>query len=547
MPAPPVPGPPSADIARWVVGDVLARQAADRGGSAYLQPTDGPPVTFAEMDERATRVASALIRAGVTPGERVLVLLGNSPDFVAIWCGIARAGAVFVPVNTAFRGAFLEHVVTNTGARIAVAERDLVPILAASEPGMPSLQTVFVRGDGPRDAPFARIRARPFADLLASPDRPAFPPVSVHDVGAILFTSGTSGPSKGPLLPHGHLHLNPHVYIEQLRLTSDDVLYTCLPLFHANALLLGAYAALILGCRLVLARRFSAGGWLHDIRDHGVTATNLLGTMLDFITRQPGSDRDRDHACRTIAAVPLVAPLGQAFERRFATKLVGLYGTTEINCPFYMPVSEPIRPGSCGRLMADWFEVRVADPATDAERPDGEVGELLVRPRVPGTFMLGYNGMPEETVAAFRNLWFHTGDAFRRDSDGYYAFVDRLRDYIRRRGENVSSFEVERVLLAMPGVEDAAVVGVPSGIEDGEQEIKACLVLDPGIATAPAEIVAFCADRMPGFAVPRFVEILEALPRTATEKVRKEVLRAKGVTGAWDREGAGVVRPVPPS
>ena len=526
---------PATDISGWVLGDVLARQAARFGDRDYLRPVDGAPVSFAAMDQAATRIANGLIAAGVGKGDPVLAMLPNCADFVALWCGVARAGAVFVPINTAFKGTFLEHVANVTRARAMVVAADHLPVIAASAARLPHLRHLWVRGEAAGDAIPGPVSCRPFAELAEAPDRAVAVPVAVGDVGAILFTSGTSGPSKGPLLPHGHLHLNGHVYGEQLRLSSDDILYTCLPLFHANALLLGAYGALMLGAPLVLAPRFSASGWLGDIRRHGVTATNLLGTMMSFLMKQPPGPRDRDHALRVVTAVPLVPALGAPFQERFGAKPVELYGTTEINCPFYMPLDAPLRPGACGRLVEDWFEVRVADPATDEPLPPGEVGELLVRPRRAGTFLQGYCGMPEATVAAFRNLWFHTGDAFRASQDGWYSFVDRLRDCIRRRGENVSSWEVEQALIQHEDVLEAAVVGVPSDVNDGEEEIMACLVPRPGRVIDAAALWAFCDSRLPKFAVPRFLRVLDALPRTATEKVRKEALRGDGSAGGQDR------------
>ncbi|BBK41663.1 ATP-dependent acyl-CoA ligase [Allostella vacuolata] len=522
------------DISGWVLGRVLARQAERQGDRDYLRPVDGPPVSFGALDRRATRIANGLIAAGVAKGDPVLVMLPNSVDFVALWCGVARAGAVFVPINTAFKGAFLEHVANVTRARAMVAAAEHLPTIAASAGRMPHLARIWIHGEAAPDDPLPDVR--PFAELADAPGTTVDVAVAVGDVGAILFTSGTSGPSKGPLLPHGHLHLNGHVYAEQLRLSADDVLYTCLPLFHANALLLGAYGALMLGVPLVLAPRFSASGWLGDIRRHGVTATNLLGTMMSFLMKQPPTADDRDHRLSVVAAVPLVPALAAPFQERFGAKPVELYGTTEINCPFYMPRDAPLRPGSCGRLIDDWFEVRVADPATDEPVPAGQVGELLVRPRRAGTFLQGYCGMPDATVAAWRNLWFHTGDAFKASEDGWYSFVDRLRDCIRRRGENVSSWEIEQALIQHGDVLDAAVVGVPSDVNDGEEEVMACLVARPGRTIDAADIWAFCDARLPKFAVPRFLRTLPALPRTATEKVRKELLRGEGVAAAIDRQ-----------
>jgi crotonobetaine/carnitine-CoA ligase len=238
--------------------------------------------------------------------------------------------------------------------------------------------------------------------------------------------------------------------------------------------------------------------------------------------------------------VPTPAEIAASFRERFGVPLIEGYGMTEVNIPLYMPLDAPYRPGSCGRVYDRYFEVRVVDPETDEEVPRDSVGEIVVRPREPFGFMLGYNAMPERTVEAWRNFWFHTGDAGRQDSDGYFYFVDRIKDTIRRRGENLSSYEIERVLIEHPAVAEAAAVAVRSEIAGGEDEVKACVVLAPGQALSPEALLDFCQTRMPHFAVPRYVEFLGALPKTPTAKVQKAILRQSGISGAtWDREAAG--------
>lgn len=522
-----MPEPGLSEVVReWVLPRVLERQARDNPGQPYLEIPGQQPVSFGEMEHRTRRVANALAALGVGFGDPVALMLPNSAAFIETWLAVARLGAVLVPLNTAWRGDLLRHVLHDCGARLVIAGTSLLPALA--ECGVDgSTHTLVVVAEVAQAAmPEGAVA---FATLHAGPDTGLDVLVAVHDLAAILYTSGTTGRSKGVRLPHGHLHLDPQVYIEQLGLTADDVLYTCLPLFHANALLLGAYAALILGSRLVLAPRFSASAWLGEIRRSGATVTNLLGAMTGFIFNQPERDDDAGSALRVVVAVPTSPVQGPLFEQRFGVRLVELYGTTEVNCPVFQNLHEERRPGSCGRLADRWYECRLVDPQTDLDVAPGQPGEFVVRNKAPWTFMMGYHNSPQETLHAWRNLWFHTGDVLRRDADGYFYFVDRLKDSIRRRGENISAFEVEEVLLAHPDIAEAAVVGIPSPLDPLEQEVKACIVLRPGRTLDPVGLTAHCAGRMADFMVPRYIEAYSTLPRTATDKVMRTELRTHGV------------------
>ena len=539
----------AVDKTGWVLGTVLAKQGAALRDEPFVQFQDEPPLTFGDMDARANRVANALAALGVQRDERVLLMLPNSIAFLDGWFGINRLGAVMVPINTAYKGGFLEHVVNNAAvngsARVMIIDREFVPVLQASEGRLPHLETVVVRdaGKSETDLPtFSRLRTVSFDTLLDAPDTPANVPVAYHDLGAIMYTSGTTGPSKGVLMPHAHLYLYGHAKIEAIRLTPDDVYYCCMPLFHANALLMQVYSALIVGCRLVLARSFSASRWLDDVRRCGATVTNTLGVMTEFIYRQSARAEDSDHRLRVVVAVPIAPEWGEAFQQRFNTKLLEVYGMTEVNIPTYMPYDEGLRDHSCGKVLDEWFEMAIVDPDTDEELPPDTVGEMVVRPKEPWAFMAGYHAMPEKTVEAWRNFWFHTGDAGRRDAEGYFYFVDRMKDCIRRRGENISSYEIEQVLNDHPAIAESAAVAVKSSIAGGEDEVKACVLLRPGVQLQPEQLLDYCQERMPYFAVPRYVEFISDMPKTPTEKLRKHILREAGVTPAtWDREAAGYV------
>ena len=539
----------AVDKTGWVLGAILAKQGAALRDRPFVQFQDNPPYTFGEMDARANRVANALAAMGVQRDERVLLMMPNGIAFLDAWFGINRLGAVMVPINTAYKGGFLEHVINNAAvngrARVMMIGREFAAVLQASEDRLPHLETVVVKdAEGlETDLPtFTRLHAVSFDTLLEAPAAPVNVPVAYHDIGAIMYTSGTTGPSKGVLMPHAHLYLYGHAKIEAIHLTPDDVYYCCMPLFHANALLMQVYSALIVGCRLVLARSFSASRWLDDVRRCGATVTNTLGVMTEFIYRQPTRPEDRDHRLRVVVAVPIAPEWGEAFQQRFNTKLLEVYGMTEVNIPTYMPYDEGLRDNSCGKVLDEWFEMAIVDPDTDEELPPDTVGEMVVRPKEPWTFMAGYHAMPEKTVEAWRNFWFHTGDAGTRDAEGYFYFVDRMKDCIRRRGENISSYEIEQVLNDHPAIAESAAVAVKSSVAGGEDEVKACVLLRPGMQLQPEELLDYCQERMPYFAVPRYVEFISDMPKTPTEKLRKHILREAGITPAtWDREAAGYV------
>ena len=511
------------DKSNWTVGRTLAVQAERRGDSPFLQFGETSPVSFAETDRLANRIANGLIALGLEPGERVAVMLDNSLEYCLAWFGASRAGAVHVAVNTAYKGTFLSHLINNSAARFAVIAEAFLPRFLEIRANLPALEHLIVVGEPNEtaDADSAEFTRTKFDALLEGGDAPPGRQVSYKDIGAILYTSGTTGPSKGILMPHAQLHLSGFRQVEHMRMTEADVYYICMPLFHSNAMLMQLYGSLIAGCKAVVMPRFSASRWIEDIRRYGATITNLLGVMTAFVHGQPARTDDSDHDLRVIWAVPTPHEIAESFTRRFGVKLIEASGMTEVGTPFYMPLDAPYRPGSCGTLDERFFEVRLVKSDSDEDVSEGGIGELVVRPREAYCFMQGYNAMPDETLAAWRNLWFHTGDAYRRDGDGYYYFIDRLKDRIRRRGENISSFEVEQVLLSHPAVAETAVFAVPADQVGGEDEIKACVVLTDGATVGARDLWDYGKERMPKFAVPRYLEFVDELPKTPTEKVRK--------------------------
>jgi crotonobetaine/carnitine-CoA ligase len=322
-----------------------------------------------------------------------------------------------------------------------------------------------------------------------------------------------------------------------MRLKEDDVYMTGFPLFHGNAQFLTVYPSMIAGAHCVLYPRFSASDWAGRARRSGATVTNLLGATLAFICAQSPSPDDRAHKIRCIYAAPLSTDLAGPFSERFGVReFVDGFGQTEISNVFMTPPGAPRPPGASGVLVDQWFEVRLADPETGEPVPEGQAGELWVRHKHPGIISTEYLGMPDKTIESRRDLWFHTGDALRRDAQGWYYFVDRVKDALRRRGENISSFEVEAVLRSHASVADCAVIGVAADEKAGEDEVMAFIVPREGQALDYAAISAWCDARMPAFMIPRYFDQLKELPRTPTEKVRKKELRERGVgPQTWDR------------
>ena len=522
--------------AERTVPKMLLRQA-ERYGQRRLVTIGGATLSYAETCAAAAGYAATLAAAGIGPGDRVAVMCGNRVEILFTILGCAWLGAIAVPINTASRGAQLEHILNNCGARLIVIERDLTSVLTSLGRSRVPLETVWLVGDSEEpNLPGFKCAAFP------PPAAPMTPhPVEPGDTFAILYTSGTTGLSKGVCCPHAQYFWWGVYTSELLGLRETDVLLTTLPMFHTNAL--GTFFQTLLnGATLIVEPRFSASGFIPALARENATVTFVLGAMVPMLLAQQPTDADRTHDVRIALAPAVPVHFHAEFTDRFGFGLLDAYGSTETNCIMGAPLAEQ-RPGMMGRLL-EGFSARVVD-AQDNEVADGETGELMLRADEPFAFATGYFGMPEKTVEAWRNLWFHSGDRVVRENDGFYRFVDRMKDAIRRRGENISSFEVEQVLVSHPDVENAAVFPVRS--ELAEDEVMAAVVLRRGTALTYAALLDYCQPRMPYFAVPRFVEFVDRLPVTENGKVTKYKLRERGVTATtWDREKAGykVVRKI---
>ena len=538
---------PALPRERWTLVDAVRHQANVHADREFLSFEDGKAVSFSEFDYLTDCLASALAGLGLGIGDRILGLLTNSREFMITMIAAHKLRAVFVPVNTELRGGFLEHQVQNSSPRIIVVDDDLLDRFGTVDTSQSDIETVIGVSDGTStravppgalaDTPLVRmdslLNTEPNMEALSDP-----PP---SDVCTIMYTSGTTGPSKGVLMPQGHCYLFALGTVAAMELTEDDRYFCCMPLFHANGLFMQAYASLLAGSSCHVTKRFSVTDWLSIVREEQITVTNALGVMPEFIFRSPESPHDRDHKLTRILAIPVAEEWGVAMQDRFGVKLRQGFGMTEVNMVTYSDLEDPVMAGCAGPPLSEFFDVIIADPETDAELPRDNIGEILVRPKVPFCFNVGYFNMPDKTVEAWRNLWFHTGDAGRMDSEGRLFFVDRIKDRIRRRGENISSYELEQALNEHPSVVESAAVGLRVPGAGGEDEIKAVLAID-GPAPDPTAFLDWCVPRMPRHTVPRYLEFVTELDKTASGKIRKQAIRDAGVTAdTWDRESVGYV------
>ena len=501
-----------------VLRPLLDRRARETPDKVFVQFADtGATWTYAELHRHVRETAAALQGEGVRQGETVLTWLPNGPDALRIWFAINYVGAIYVPLNLAYRGQILEHAVKSSGARLIVGHPGLLPRLDAIGVGRLERRAGIT---GPESLRAAGQAPTP-------PERAVMP----WDTQSVIYTSGTTGPSKGVLCSYLHAASAANAFYAA---TADDRNMVNLPLFHAGGT--GAiYRMLVKGGSIALVESFNTNSFWDTVRATGTTCLTLLGAMVPFLLKLPPGPGDRQHTLKKVVLVPL-SDDAQAFADRFGVDVYTTFNMTETSWPLVSERNPAVR-GTCGRPR-EGIEARIVDD-NDCEVAPGAIGELILRADTPWTMNHGYHNNPEATAQAWRNGWFHTGDAFRRDADGNFFFVDRLKDAIRRRGENISSFEVEAELMAHPAVREAAAVAVPS--EHGEDEVLAVVAPVAGQSVDPAELLSFLLPRMPHFMVPRYVRVLPQLPKTPTQKVQKNLLRDDGVTpDTWDREAAGI-------
>ncbi|WP_159149236.1 AMP-binding protein [Dietzia lutea] len=512
------------------IEQLIATRAVTGPDTCFLRFRDGD-LTYGEVDRRSTRLAAGFASIGVGQRDVVAVLMPNCAEFVLAWFALSKLGAVVAPLNTAYRGPLLAHALDLTEAKFLITTVELADGVQAVHDQLPHLDTVILREKASETPDLSDLSVRSLSDLEASGLDFTAVSNADGDLAMLLFTSGTTGRSKACELSHRYLVRHAQTMVETLGLRSDDVLYSPFPLFHIDATVLTVLPALLLGATAAIGERFSVSGFWDEVKSFGATVFDFMGATLTLLYKQPPTPGDGSNPVRLAWGVPL-PDFAPEFEERFDLRLLEGYGSTDAGIAMFEPLDQPRRRNSCGKPL-EIYDVRLFGP-DDREVPVGQVGEIVLRPREPYLLSNGYFRQPEATVASRRNLWFHTGDLARSDDDGYFYFVGRVTDSIRRRGENISALEVEELVETHPDVQEAAAFGVPS--ELSEEDVMLTVVARHGAHVMPAELADFCATIMPGYMVPRYIDVVASLPHTPTEKVEKHILVQRGVTPTtWDR------------
>ena len=527
-----------------VLGQLVADKAVEHGDRTFIHYRNRT-LSYRDLDRISNRLANGLVRLGVGAGTHVALMLENSPEIVLLYVALGKLGAVSVPINTAAKGELLAYYLRQSDSEMVIADAELVERLVPVASQVPELRFVVSLAGEPGEKT-AAVAALPlpqhdFGVLLDAPETPPAASVRFCDLHSLIYTSGTTGPSKGNMSTHAHALTCGFELAQAYGYRPDDVLYVCLPIFHGNAWLCSVLPALVADASVAIARRFSASNFWDDIRRFGVTQFNALGAMTNFIWSRPPDPRDRDHKVRQVMVVPTPKQFFHAFEERFGIEFTSVYALSDCGMVTTRGPADPKDKWATAGKACRNVEIRIVDD-DDFEVPRGQTGEIVARTNEPWTFAQGYYNMPEATANSRRNLWFHTGDRGSMDEDGYISFVDRKKDAIRRRGENISSFEVEQIILKHPSVLDVAAFPVAS--EHSEDEVMVSVVAREGCTLGEAELVGHCSENMAYFMVPRYVEIVAELPKTMTEKVEKYKLKSAAeerLASIWDREKAGIV------
>lgn len=505
------------------VGDLLIDRA-DRNLTSFTDPAGGTR-SLGDVVASSLRLAKTLSDLGVHPGSRVALMLPNGTEFLLSWFSCVFAGAVQAPLNVDARGAQLEHYLRLLDPVVIISHRDYLDRLTPETLG-PGVRAVVVVGEAdrlPDRLGRPGVLLVPLDEAVANEELAGRPATRKYDPMSVLFTSGTTGLSKGAIVSHSMAMWTGDQALIAAKVSRDDHWYCCLPFFHVDAQDLVTMSAVISGADVTIASRFSASRFWEDIERAGATRFTFIGAILEILLkRHPDRLPERPAGLLGIGS-PVREHIYREFEDRFRCELVDTFGMTEITNPIWQ-VEGHKRPGAAG-ILSDDYEIAIVDDE-DRRVPPGEPGELLIRPKHAGTFFDGYFGMPQETLEAWRHLWFHTGDRVRRDDEGYIYFVERKKDVIRRRGENVSAFELEETISKLPGVEGCAAIAAAA--EFSEDEIRVFIARVPGSDGPTAEEVWSALEQtFPVYMIPRYLDFVEELPLTPTSKVNKQELRTR--------------------
>jgi crotonobetaine/carnitine-CoA ligase len=520
-----------------VVGKFVQEKAQIHKDRPFLYFKD-ETLTYAQVDSISNQFANGFRALGLEKNDKIAIMMVNHPYYLHVWFGAAKLGVVEVPINTAYKGDLLKHLINNSESRALIIDSEFLDRLPLIQKDLPKLERIICRGEVDQalsDSILLPISS--IEDFFDYKTDAITVDVLPSDPVAFIYTSGTTGLSKGVVCPNNY-YLHTGRLVARLRdARADDILYTFLPLFHVNAQLMTVLAAMIADAQMVLSDRFSASNFWNEIRKYGATQFNYLGAVMTILSKQEPKPEDADVKVRYAFGAACPPDVMEKLEGRFGFECLEGFGMSEIGLVVHDAIGNR-RRGSCGKVLDEFFEVKLFDDG-DNEVATGEIGEIVVRPKMPYIMMTEYFNMPDKTLETYRNLWFHTGDYAKKDADEFFYFVDRKKDAIRRRGENISSFEVEKVINTHPSVLESAVFAVPS--ELGEDEVMTAVVLKPEKEVSPVELIEFCNDRMAHFAVPRYVDFVAELPKTPTNRIEKYRMRQVGITeSTWDREKAGV-------
>jgi carnitine-CoA ligase len=525
------------------IPELLMQRLESDPDSQYLDVC-GDSVSAAAVYDVCARLATSLCTMGINPGDRVATLIENSIEAVYAWWGIILSGGIAVPINTAYKGEYLRHQLADSGSRVIIVAAEFLGRLEAVAPSVKSLQHVVAIGE--TRPKIKNTSTALWTDLLQSDATPPQLNTKPSDLGTFIYTGGTTGLSKGCMLSHNyHEALTRQIGICWER-TSDDVVWTPLPLFHFNAITTAVMGPLVFGGRSAIYRRFSVSNFWPEMNRVGATITSTLGTMAYLLAHdvdRPEMPRsgapEANTSLRLLGAAPMPVEVDDIMKNRFGlTTFSAAYGVTEASLISWQPPGGYNKPNAAGVINDEYFDVRIFDDE-DNEVPRGSRGEIVIRPKRPDVMFTGYWGRPDVTVETSRNWWYHTGDVGIIDDDNFLFFVDRKADYLRRRGENIASFEVESIIMGQGQIADVAVHAVPSPMSEDDLKITATLV--DGANLTEEELFLWCVEQLPYFALPRYIEFRKELPRSPVGRVLKRELRDEGATAAsWDLEDSEV-------
>jgi crotonobetaine/carnitine-CoA ligase len=495
--------------------------------------TEHEQITYDQLDERINRVGNALEAMGIQKNDKVCVMLPNIPEFLYTWWGNAKLGGITVPLNTALKGEGLAYIINHSDAETLVLSHRYVSALEEIRGTLSQLKRIIVLGPEGQHAANMPTGAIDFAELLTAPATSPMKEVWSDDIDSIMYTSGTTGLPKGVIHRHARCY-GGFVLPIVTGYTEQDVVYNTLPLFHIGGQNM-VWMALVTDTKVAIAERFSANRFWAEVHEHGATFTLFLGAMIPILHKQPPRHDDHDNPLRIALSAAAPRTIWEEFEQRFQVKIVELYSQTEGGFLLNADAKTEGKVGAMGKPSAG-FEMKVVD-AQDRDLPPGAVGELIYRP-AGGAALTEYYKNPEATAEKTRGGWVRSGDLAYKDADGYFFFVDRKNDFMRRRGENISSFEVEKIINGHPHVLESAAYAIPS--ELGEDEVMVAIVLQPGAELDPVDLMQYCEEHMAYFMIPRYVRVVDGLPKTGTERTMKYQLKSQGVTlDTWDREATG--------